>query len=153
MSLQFDSTTPLQEEVPMRGTSSTAPDTNQQFLNAPVSEVPMPGTSSTVRDTSQQFPNAQVPEVPLPDMISSSSSEDEGDAFQSPTQSMGCNGICCNNITSPNQPQSCAYLSYSYREKNEIRNRHFVTNWYKLFPWLHVCEQRKKSVLSHRIQK
>jgi len=56
-------------------------------------------------------------------------SEDEARASED------CHGPCCNNMNSPFQPQA---------EKETLAQigRNFMCKWYKLHPWLTVCEER-----------
>ena len=80
-------------------------------------------------------PSTSSPAIPVP--IEAARIEETDDS----TNEQDCHGTCCKvDMNSPFQPQSKETIG-SFAKGG----RNFMCKWYKLHPWLTVCEERKKA--------
>lgn len=55
-----------------------------------------------------------------------------------------CNAGCCEDLDVPNQPTDRALLDSTKQQiGNKSEHRCFNPQWYKEFPWIHLCSDHK----------
>ena len=65
-------------------------------------------------------------------------------------QSTACATGCCEDLEAPNQPTERSLLDLTKQQiGNKQEYRCFNPKWYKEFPWIHLCNGRKKVFCYH----
>ena len=65
-------------------------------------------------------------------------------------QSVVCATGCCEDLEAPNQPTERSLLDLTKQQiGNKQEYRCFNPKWYKEFPWIHLCNDRKKVFCYH----
>ena len=63
---------------------------------------------------------------------------------ESPLTSSSCDAGCCEHLDAPNQPTDRAVLDSTKQQTgNKSEHRSLKPQWYKEFPWIHLCTDRK----------
>ena len=80
-----------------------------------------------------------------------SSGELLDDSQSTPSEaSTVCNAGCCEKLDTPNQPIDRALLDLTKQQiGNKSEYRSLNPQWYKEFPWIHLCKDRKKVFCYH----
>ena len=73
-----------------------------------------------------------------------SSDELLDDSQSTPIENSTCNAGCCEGLDAPNQPTDRVVLDSTKQQiGNKSEHRCFNPRWYKEFPWIHLCSDRK----------